>query len=67
MFEVMIRKKLEEKFGNTWFEHKEAANFMKEMWKWGSSGKSVKELAEMIGYSQADTSYITQDFLDFFK
>ncbi len=67
MFEVMIRKKLEEKFGKSWFENKEAASFMKEMWKWGSSGRSVKELAQMIGYQQVDTSYITQDFLDFFE
>jgi oligoendopeptidase F len=66
MFEVMIRKKLEEKFGKAWFENKDAAVFMKEMWKWGSSGKSVNELAKMIGYQQVDTSYITQDFLDFF-
>ncbi len=67
MFEVMIRKKLEEKYGKNWFENKEAASFMKEMWKWGSSGKSVNELAQMIGYEKVDTSYITDDFLKFFK
>jgi hypothetical protein len=65
-FEVMIRKKLEEKFGKAWFENKEAGQFLKEMWKWGSSGKSVNELAKMIGYERVDTSCITQDFLDFF-
>ena len=67
IFEVMIRKKLEEKFGKNWFEKKEAGQFLKEMWKWGSSGKSIKELAGMIGYEKTDTSYITQDFLDFFQ
>jgi len=67
IFEVMIRKKLEEKFGKNWFEKKEAGEFLKSLWKWGSSGKSVKELAQMIGYSNVDTSYITDDFLKFFK
>ncbi len=67
IFEVMIRKKLEEKYGKNWFEKKEAGQFLKEMWKWGSSGKSVKELAKMIGYEKVDTSYITEDFLKFFK
>ncbi len=67
LFEAMLRKKLEEKFGKNWFENKEAGEFMKGLWKWGSSGKSVKELAQMIGYNSVDTSYITEDFLSFFK
>ncbi|MEM3154228.1 MAG: hypothetical protein QW165_01525 [Candidatus Woesearchaeota archaeon] len=67
MFEVMIRKKLEEKFGKDWFGKPEAGVFLKEMWRWGSSGKSVNELANMIGYDKVDISYITQDFIDFFK
>ncbi len=66
-FEVMIRKKLEEKHGKNWFEKKESGQFLKEMWKWGSSGKSVNELAKMIGYEKVDTSFITDDFLKFFK
>jgi stalled ribosome rescue protein Dom34 len=66
-FEVMIRKKLEEKHGKNWFEKKESGEFLKEMWKWGSSGKSVNELAKMIGYEKVDTSFITDDFLKFFK
>lgn len=67
MFEVMIRKKLEERFGRNWFEKKESGLFLKEMWKWGSSGKSVNELAKMIGYDSVTTSYIADDFLSFFK
>jgi oligoendopeptidase F len=66
-FEVMIRKKLEEKFGRNWFEKKEAGEFLKSLWKWGSSGKSVNELAKMTGYDKVDTSYITEDFIKFFK
>lgn len=67
LFEVMIRKKLEEKFGKDWFRKKEAGEFMKSLWKWGSSGKSVEELAKMIGYDNVDTTFITQDFLGFFS
>jgi len=66
LFEAMLRKKLEEKFGKSWFENKAAGEFLKSLWKWGSSGKSVKELAQMIGYTAVDTSYITEDFLSFF-
>jgi len=66
-FEVMIRKKLEEKFGRNWFEKKEAGEFLKSMWKCGNSSKNVNELAQMIGYEKVDIFYITQDFLDFFK
>jgi len=67
LFEVMIRKKLEEKFGKDWFKKKEAGEFMKSLWKWGSSGKSVEELAKIIGYDKVDTSFITEDFLSFFS
>ncbi|HLF55001.1 MAG TPA: hypothetical protein VI612_04745 [Candidatus Nanoarchaeia archaeon] len=67
MFEVMIKKKLEEKFGRNWFEKSEAGSFLKEMWKCGNSSKNVNELAKMIGYEKVDIAFITQDFLDFFK
>jgi len=67
LFEVMIRKKLEEKFGKDWFTKKDAGDFLKDMWKWGSAGKNISELAEMIGYSKVDISYLAEDFLDFFK
>ncbi len=67
LFEAMLRKRLEERFGRNWFEKKEAGELLKSMWRWGSSGKSVNELAQMVGYDKVDTSYITQDFLGFFS
>lgn len=66
IFESMVRKKLEEKFGTDWFQKKEAGVFLKGMWKFGSSGKSCEELAQMIGYGKLDISVLTKDFLDFF-
>jgi hypothetical protein len=67
MFEVMIRKKLEEKFGKNWFEKKDSGEFLKSMWKCGNSSKNVNELARMIGYDEVDIAFLTQDFLDFFR
>ncbi len=67
MFEVMIRKKLEEKYGKNWFEKKEAGDFLKAMWKCGNSSKNVNELAQMVGYEKVDIAFITDDFLSFFK
>src|SRR3989344_2803504 len=66
IFEAMLRKKLLEKFGKDWFQKKEAGDFLKGMWSWGSSGKSCEELAQMIGYGKLDISVLTKDFVDFF-
>ncbi len=67
LFEAMLRKKLEEKFGRDWFSKKEAGEFMKSLWKWGNSGKGVGELAKLVGYESVDIKYLTEDFLSFFK
>lgn len=67
LFEVMLRKKLEEKFGKEWFSNKETGEFLKSLWKWGNAGKSIEELAQMIGYTGLDIKYLTDDFLEFFK
>lgn len=67
LFEVMLRKKLEEKFGKEWFSRKESGEFLKSLWKWGNSGKSIRELAQMIGYSDVDIKYLADDFVEFFK
>lgn len=67
IFEAMLRKKLEEKFGGKWYKSKDSGNFLKSLWQWGSIGKSQDELAKDIGYSSVDISYLTADFVDFFK
>jgi len=67
LFEVMLRKKLEEKFGKEWFSNKETGKFLKTLWKWGNAGKSIEELAQITGYTGLDIKYLTDDFLEFFK
>ena len=67
LFEVMVRSKLEEKFGRDWFAKKESGEFLKAMWKWGNSGKSVAELAKEIGYDALDIKYLAEDFVTFFN
>lgn len=67
MFEVMLRKKMEEKFGAEWYKSTEAGEFLKSLWQWGSSGKTLEQLAELVGYQDVDIKYITDDFLSFFS
>ncbi len=67
IFEVMLRKKLMEKFGREWFSNKGAGEFLKSLWKWGNAGKSIEELSVMVGYSGFDIKYLADDFLEFFK
>lgn len=67
LFEAMLRKKLEEKFGKEWYKSKDAGHFLKSLWQWGATGKTLDELAKDIGYSSVDISYVTKDFLDFFN
>lgn len=66
LFEAMLHKKLEEKFGKDWFSKKEAGEFLKNLWKWGNSGKSTVELARIVGYENVDIKCLTDDFLQFF-
>jgi oligoendopeptidase F len=67
LFEAMLRTKLEEKFGKEWYKSKDAGQFLKSLWQWGATGKTLDELAKDIGYSSVDISYVTNDFLDFFN
>lgn len=67
LFEVMLRRKLEEKFGSEWYKSADAGGFLKSLWQWGSSGKSLEELAGMLGYEGVDIKYITDDFVSFFS
>jgi len=67
LFEAMLRKRLEEKFGKEWYKSKDAGQFLKSLWQWGATGKTLDELAKDIGYPSVDISYVTKDFLDFFN
>lgn len=66
LFEVMLREKLVEKYGKDWFANKEAGQFLKSLWQYGATGKTINELAEHIGYKDVDISHLTKDFLSFF-
>ncbi|MBW2970159.1 hypothetical protein KY319_03490 [Candidatus Woesearchaeota archaeon] len=66
LFEVMLRKKLEEKFSKEWFT-KEAGEYLKTFWKWGNAGKNMTQLAQMMEYEKIDISYLTEDFTEFFS
>lgn len=63
MFEVQVRKKLEEKFGIAWFKNKKSGTFLKDMWQFGSDGLTQQELAKRIGYNAVDKTYLIQEAL----
>lgn len=64
MFEVQVRKKLEETFGQAWFKNKKSGNFLKDMWQFGSDGLTQPELAKRIGYKAVDKTYLIQEALN---
>ena len=61
MFEVQLRSKLQEKFGDKWFANKKAGDFLKKMWQYGSAGKSQEELARIVGFSGVDPSFLINE------
>jgi len=53
IFEVMLRKHLENNYGNLWFKKPEAGKFLIEMWSQGQK-YPVDELAHQLHYEQLD-------------
>lgn len=57
--EAMLRRYLEDTFGEGWFARSEAGVFLLELW---SSGESVEneDIARMLGYEPFDTTCLTE-------
>ncbi|HOM71048.1 MAG TPA: hypothetical protein PLZ21_07695 [Armatimonadota bacterium] len=60
IFEVMLRKHMEDSFGVLWFRTKKAGDMLVGMWKQGQEF-SVDELAHQINYEMLDTQPLMQE------
>jgi oligoendopeptidase F len=58
IFEAQLRAKLEQKFGEGWFNNPEAGRFLRGLWAKGQK-YDVMELARMLGYSGLDIKPLT--------
>ena len=60
--EAMLRRHLEDAYGEDWFASPEAGELLRALWATGES-KENEEVARMIGYEPFDTTYLAERFL----
>ena len=60
--EAMLRRHLEDAYGEDWFAQPEAGELLRGLWATGAS-KENEEVASMIGYEPFDTSFLVEQFL----
>src|SRR5215203_1165403 len=60
--EAMLRRHLEDTYGEDWFAHPEAGVFLRSLWATGEKVEN-EDVARMIGCDPFDTSYLVEQFL----
>jgi hypothetical protein len=60
--EAMLRRHLEDTYGEAWFAHPEAGVFLRDLWATGEKVEN-EDVACMIGRDSFDTSYLVEQFL----
>jgi len=60
--EAMLRRHLEDTYGEDWFAHPEAGLFLRDLWATGEKVEN-EDVARMIGRDPFDTSYLVEQFL----
>src|SRR5215204_2357630 len=60
--EAMLRRHLEDTYGEDWFAHPEAGAFLRSLWATGEKVEN-EDVARMIGCDPFDTSYLVEQFL----
>jgi hypothetical protein len=60
--EAMLRRHLEETYGEDWFASPEAGVFLRSLWATGERDEN-EDVARMIGRDPFDTSYLVEQFL----
>jgi hypothetical protein len=61
--ESVLRRHLEEGYGEGWFDRPEAGSFLRGLWAGGEKLES-EDLARMVGYEALDTALLADRFLD---
>jgi hypothetical protein len=62
IFEVQLRRFLEERFSKTWFENQEAGKYLISLWKRGQELRA-EELVRQMGYDHLNAQYLTEELL----
>jgi hypothetical protein len=62
IFEVQLRRFLENSFGAAWFSNQEAGEYLISLWKRGQE-LTPEELAIDMGYDGLDTQYLVEELL----
>jgi hypothetical protein len=60
--EAMLRRHLEDTYGEDWFARPEAGAFLRDLWATGEKEEN-EDVARMIGCHPFDTSYLVEQFL----
>ena len=60
--EAMLRRNLENTYGEGWFAHPAAGAFLRELWASGEAREN-EDVARMIGHEPFDTTYLAEQFL----
>jgi len=61
--EAMLRRHLEDAYGEDWFTHPEAGEFLRGLWAIGESEEN-EDVARTIGHEPFDTFYLVEQFLE---
>lgn len=64
IFEVQLRRFLEDQFGREWFDHLEAGRFLLSLWRRGQELRA-EELVREMGYADLDAQYLIDELLSF--
>jgi hypothetical protein len=64
IFEVQLRRFLEDQFGVEWFATRGAGEYLISLWRRGQE-HPVEELARGIGYDGLDAKYLIQELVEF--
>ena len=62
IFEVQLRRFLEDQFGREWFASLEAGNFLVSLWRRGQELRA-EELVREMGYADLDARYLIDELL----
>ncbi|MHB1416867.1 MAG: hypothetical protein ACYC1C_16595, partial [Chloroflexota bacterium] len=62
IFEVQLRRRLEEKFGESWFASRDAGEFLRGLWGDGQR-LSADELAHQLGYDGLDIGPLLDELM----
>lgn len=62
IFEVQLRRVLEGRFGQAWFDNRQAGKFLVDFWREGQR-YTADELAQQLGYAGLDVEPLIEELV----